>query len=300
MTLKSALEQVNSAILDLQSAEYDTFVRPLKRLNAVLGSAELKGITDDLKSKVDFDEFLQAANKPTGMVGSASLNWPVEREQELGLTICLIEKGANDPDWFRGFAHEYYYGGGKITHDLRKVTSSVLVPFNRDLKAVATEREPQLPTNIPKAPDFQRVFIVHGHDEAPREAVARFVSQIGLKPVILHEQPNKGQTIPEKLLANANVGFAVVLLTPDDLGRAEGEVELRPRARQNVILELGYFIGAIGRERVCALLKNEIEFPSDYFGVVYHKLDDNGGWKQALARELQSAGFEIDWNKVMR
>lgn len=148
--------------------------------------------------------------------------------------------------------------------------------------------------------DHSRVFIVHGHDDASRETVARFIAIMGLQPIILHEQATRGMTIPEKLAANANVGFAVVLLTPDDVGRNREEWELRERARQNVILELGYFLGRIGRERVCALLKGNIEIPTDYLNVGYIRFDDGGGRRQQLARELEGAGYDIDWKKVMR
>jgi predicted nucleotide-binding protein len=84
----------------------------------------------------------------------------------------------------------------------------------------------------------------------------------------------------------------------DDL---QGQVQsAKPRARQNVVLELGYFIGRLGRERVCALTRGDIELPSDFGGVVYEPFDTGGGWRQAIGRELQAVGFEIDWNQVMR
>lgn len=89
------------------------------------------------------------------------------------------------------------------------------------------------------------------------------------------------------------------LLTPDDEGRAKGG-NLEPRARQNVLLELGYFIGCLGRDKVCALKRGSLEIPSDFAGVVWETMDDSGGWKQRLARELDAAGHKIDWNKVMR
>ena len=143
-------------------------------------------------------------------------------------------------------------------------------------------------------------FVVHGHDDAARESVARFLENIGFRAVILHEQPNKGRTIIEKVEAHAEVGFAVVLLTPDDEGRTKGEVDFLPRARQNVLLELGYFVGRLGRERVCALMRGELELPSDFGGVAWVPFDESAAWKTLLGKELQAAGFEIDWNKVMR
>lgn len=300
MSVKDALGDLNSALLDLQAADYDTWDRPLKRMASILGSDDLKPISDELKKCVDFDGFLTAASANTGM-GNDRLDWPTEREKELGLTIQLIERGAGDPEWFMNFAHRYYSASSaKIIATIQKITRSVLIPFNREFSRYAQAKSRRARGKIEEPSDFERVFIVHGHDDGPREMVARFLTNIELEPVILHEQPNRGMTIPEKLIAYGSVGFAVVLLTPDDVGRAKEEPEDKPRARQNVILELGYFVGRLGRERVCALLKGEIDIPSDYLNVAYTELDKGGGWRQELARELQAAGYVIDWNKVMR
>jgi predicted nucleotide-binding protein len=153
--------------------------------------------------------------------------------------------------------------------------------------------------SVPAAASLARkVFIVHGHAGEPREAVARFLDRMDLEPIILHEQANQGNTIIEKFETHADVGFAIVLLTPDDFGGACGGAQ-HPRARQNVILDLGYFIGRLKRGRVCALKAGDIELPSDILGVVWTAYDVGGAWKIALAKELQAAGYEIDWNKVM-
>lgn len=145
------------------------------------------------------------------------------------------------------------------------------------------------------------IFVVHGHDEGAREAVARFIGQIGLEPIILHERPNKGRTLITKFREeSADIGFAVVLMTPDDHGAKADESDAQPRARQNVVFELGFFIGKLGPERVAALVKGNIERPSDFEGVVYIDLDDACGWKLKLTRELEAAGFKIDPAKLMR
>ncbi len=145
----------------------------------------------------------------------------------------------------------------------------------------------------------KEVFVVHGRDEGAREKIARFLERLELKPVVLHEQPNEGRTIIEKFEDFARVGFAVVLLTPDDIGRLQdGTGESRPRARQNVIFEFGYFIGKLGREHVCALVQGDLERPSDYDGVLYIPLDDSDGWKMSLVQELKNAGYDIDANRV--
>ena len=149
--------------------------------------------------------------------------------------------------------------------------------------------------------DSNSVFIVHGHDEAVKTSVARFIEKLGLKAIILHEQPNKGQTIIEKFESNAaGVGFAIVLLTPDDIAAPKDTPdETSLRARQNVIMELGYFCSALGRNKVCVLYKEGVDIPSDYLGVVYTQLDDSEGWHLKLAKEMKEAKLDIDLNDVM-
>lgn len=149
--------------------------------------------------------------------------------------------------------------------------------------------------------DKSKVFIVHGHDNAAKEAVARFVENLHFKAIILHEQVNSGKTIIEKIEANSNVGFAIVLYTPCDLGASqEQKDQLKPRARQNVVFEHGYLIGKIGRKNVCALIKGDIETPTDISGVVYTPMDELGGWKLAVAMEMKSCGYEVDLNNIQR
>ena len=144
-----------------------------------------------------------------------------------------------------------------------------------------------------------KIFVIHGHDEAARETVASFLIKLELEPIILHERPNKGRTIIEKFEDYSDVRFAVVLLTPDDVGAPNAQQDnLNPRARQNVVFEFGYFIGKLGRKRVCALVKGSIEMPSDSDGILYVPLDDNDGWKIKLIKELNAADFNLDANKA--
>ena len=139
--------------------------------------------------------------------------------------------------------------------------------------------------------DSRKVFLVHGHDEAMESQVARFLERLRLTPIILHEQANKGRTIIEKFEKHSSdVGFAVVLLYSDDTGSAKGGTP-SPRARQNVILELGYFIGKLGRDRVCALHAGHVELPSDLHGVVW--VPYSGDWKLKLIQELKAAEIEV-------
>jgi predicted nucleotide-binding protein len=171
-----------------------------------------------------------------------------------------------------------------------------------DIEALVSQLPPPA-AKEPAAPEMarsknRRIFIVHGREDGPREAVARFLEGLGFEAVILNERANQGRAVIEKIEANSDVGFAVVLLTPDDEGALQGEA-LQSRARQNVLLELGYFIGKLGRKRVCTLKVGELEIPSDWRGVIDEPFDASGGWKQVLARELEAADYVIDWNEVM-
>ena len=170
------------------------------------------------------------------------------------------------------------------------------------------EEEAQTPTlssgrereRVATKTDMKEVFVIHGRDNEAKEAVARFLARLDLEPVILHEQPNEGRTIIEKFEEHAQAAFAVVLLTPDDAGALENEKDkLRPRARQNVIFEFGYFIGRLGRKRVCALTKGDLEMPSDYDGVLYVPLDAAGAWRMRLVKELKAAGLNVDANLAL-
>ena len=121
-----------------------------------------------------------------------------------------------------------------------------------------------------------------------------------MKPIILHEQANKGRTIIEKFEKDAREAtFAIVLLTPDDIGYPKGyENKLSPRARQNVIFELGFFIGILGRENVAVLYKEDVEIPSDYSGVIYIKMELNNSWKYELVKEMKESGLDVTADNV--
>jgi predicted nucleotide-binding protein len=164
--------------------------------------------------------------------------------------------------------------------------------------------EPETVTAMPPAPEsgVGQIFIVHGHDDGLKETVARLLARTtGREPVILHEHPDAGKTIIEKFELHASQAvFAVVLLTPDDEGRAARQTDAKPsaRARQNVILELGYFLGRLGRPRVVALYRAGVELPSDLAGILYKQVDDGGAWRVELLKELRAADVEVDMNRV--
>jgi predicted nucleotide-binding protein len=133
-------------------------------------------------------------------------------------------------------------------------------------KALKPLREPEIVSPADMSAKKPRVFIVQGHDEDTREKLAVFLYQLGFDPVILHDQPNKGRTLITKFIEEAsNVGFAVVVMTPDDQGGKVGG-PANFRARQNVVFELGFMIGVLGSNKVVALIKDSVERPSDIDG----------------------------------
>ena len=159
--------------------------------------------------------------------------------------------------------------------------------------------------------DKKKVFIVHGHNDALKVEVARTVEQMGLKAVILHEQEDYGKTIIEKFESNASdVGFAIVLLTADDMGVSKRDIEreniekdfkaeTRARARQNVVYEMGYFIGKLDREHVFELMETGVEKPGDLDGIIYTPVDSEGVWKFKLAKRLDAVGYSVNMKAIL-
>jgi predicted nucleotide-binding protein len=298
MATNDLFVQINNAVLDLQAAHLQSYDRPIRRLAGLLNHAELQAVNEALTENVDLNQFLKdSAETQGGMAGSASLLWPDDMTKTLGLTLMLIRRFGENPEFMVDIGHLYFYSGSSIMAGVQGVIGQIIVPFARDYKTYALSRgntELKIVRSL-----SNKIFIVHGHDEGAREAVARFIMQLGFEPIILHEQASRGRTVIEKVEAHGEVSFAIVLLTPDDEGNAKGGTP-EPRARQNVLLELGYFLGRLGRENVCALKRGQVEIPSDFAGVVWEAMDAGNGWKQSLGRELQAAGHNIDWNKVMR
>ena len=141
--------------------------------------------------------------------------------------------------------------------------------------------------------DARKVFLVHGHDGEVKQTVARFLEKNGLKVIILDEIAAQGRTIIEKFEQHSLVGYAVVLMTPDDATEPPEDGASERRARQNVVFELGFFVGALKRGRVCVIVRGNVEKPSNYWGVEYIPWDDAGGWKLKLLEELKAANLAV-------
>jgi predicted nucleotide-binding protein len=170
--------------------------------------------------------------------------------------------------------------------------------------AISPKNEPmqfKLPNNKisrvrlpPVARNKRKVFIVHGRDNEAKQEVSRFIENLGLDAIILHEQASSGMTIIEKIEKYSNdADFALVLYTACDLGRGvhESKIPAKNRARQNVVFEHGYLMAKLGRKNVCSLVKGDIETPNDISGVVYVELDSHGAWKIEVEKELKACGY---------
>lgn len=173
--------------------------------------------------------------------------------------------------------------------------------------------EQQTPVAVSSEPQVlsQDIFIVHGHNEEMKQAVARTVSQLGLKPIILHEQPNGGKTIIEKFERNAeHINFAIILLSADDLAASVRDLKgvkdedlrqhLEMRARQNVVFEMGYFTGKLGRANVFFLLQDGVSKPGDLDGIVYTAYDAARAWRFELVKELKNAGYKVSADALLQ
>ena len=193
---------------------------------------------------------------------------------------------------------------GSLVHE--EAEALLAQPSSHPPEAPTEQADQAVPTPAgPPAPDVDPVdpsgpiFLVHGHDDGLLHLAVRVLVQgTGRQVIVLHEQANSGQTLLEKFESHAaSAAYAVVLLTADDVGAARGD-ELSPRGRQNVIFELGFFFGKLGRHRVAVLLAPEVEQPSDITGIVYIDLDPAGAWKYQLARELTAAWIEVDLARI--
>lgn len=148
-----------------------------------------------------------------------------------------------------------------------------------------------------KEPDLKKVFVVHGHDNALKQEMARIIEKQGLEAIILSEQVNEGKTIIEKIEENSDVGAAICLFTGDDFGRAKSVDNENLRARQNVVFESGYFMGKLGRKNVIIVADKNLELPSDMQGVVW---SDSSNWKTEVLQGLDKIGYIIDFNKLFK
>ena len=173
-----------------------------------------------------------------------------------------------------------------------ETTKAVFCSYLEEIQSENVEA--LLPNPSPVNSSFKKVFIVHGHNGELKQSVARIIEKQGIEAVILSEQVNQGRTIIEKFEDYSDVSGAICLFSADDIGKAKTETDNKPRARQNVVLETGYFMGKLGRKRIVILADDGVEMPSDLSGVV---CSGTTNWQFEVLRELKTMGYTIDFNK---
>lgn len=212
---------------------------------------------------------------------------------EISPALKLVKDGISSPT----------EGNGPEKFDIAK---SNLI---KALKIVAATLENDVygelkkPKSEAKSPSLSnKIFVVHGHDHGLKTDVERFLHEIGLTPVVLHREADQGATIIEKFEKHSDVGYAFILLTPDEISFTVDQENIEDaqrkteyRARPNVIFEFGYFVGRLGRNRVCCLHKGDVVVPSDLDGLIYKKINDSiDPQAYSIIRELKAAGYQIN------
>jgi len=281
-------DKITFFLQQIQNAEYQTFRSIVVQLFGYL--------VDEIKDNPIYDNFEKRVDKWQ--------NWPHEEESSFSygqwelpdsleetksLSYAIYKDIAmNDKGWVDAFASDLF-GESSLVENFFKLNSTFIGYFAQVLDDIV-RANPEIEEIAPRKVDYKTVFIIHGHDGDLKTKVQLLLMRAGVSNIVLHELPDRGRTIIDKLINETNnAGYAIALLTPDDLTQA-GET----RARQNVILEIGYFLGILGKERLRMIVKGNVEIPSDLHGILYEKHDDHGAWKIKLLKELQAVGIYVD------
>ena len=232
------------------------------------------------------------------------------RNEEI-FTRAFADANNTDLDSYRQTGRSYFFSD--VVEEQKEIITKLvayLQGFIDRIDLIPCDAESAMTEKAKVEASADKVFIVHGHGEFAKITAARTLEQLGLKPIILHEQEDYGNTIIEKFESNAtDIGFAVVLLTADDLGISRKDIEksntenrepkASKRARQNVVFEMGYFMGKLDRAHVFLLLEDGVEKPGDLDGIVYTPIDSEGMWKIKLAKRLKAVGYKVNIDAII-
>ena len=253
---------------------------------------ELEELIEQLPGEYTF------LNDDRKALGSLTMNMKLYAEKIFGKNsdyIQIINNVSFEPEALPASSDDwdYYYVKGKETFE------NILKTMKREIELDMGDL-----TKGKYSPKGNKIFIVHGHNEEMKQSVARFLEHLDLNPIILHEQPDRNRNVLDKLIEESKQAcFAIILLSPDDFGYSvkERDTDRKTRARQNVILELGFFIGKLDKGNVVALYREDKDFdlPSDIVGTLYKKYDSEGAWKREIAKELRAAGIQINTDKFI-
>lgn len=220
---------------------------------------------------------------------------PTNFEDAKSLVFALYKKIAEEGEDGYSLPMNLITSNRNISDSVREFNTLFLGYFEQALEEILNAN-PEIETGKVHKVSGNTVFIIHGHDNAIKTEVQLLLTRAGVFNIVLHEQPDKGRSIIDKLVEESNSSnYAIALLSPDDK-TFEGNL----RARQNVILEIGYFIGRLGKERVRILRKGETEIPSDLSGILYENYDEVGAWKMKLCKELIAVGIYVDIEMIAK
>jgi len=204
--------------------------------------------------------------------------------------------GMEEPSLGEQIADLYKGIDGKI-HRIDSIIERLeLIPLSSILQAASMVNQQSTAQSRSK-----KVFVVHGRDEVAKTNLEVFLHEVGLEPVVLHRQADEGMTIIEKFEKHSDVGYTFILLTPDEVAYLASEEatadEARKkeyRARPNVIFEFGYFVGKLGRSRVCCLYTGDVTLPSDVNGMIYKRYNQSiDEVAYSLSKDLKASGYTI-------
>ena len=275
-----------------------------------LPEAQIRG---QVEEAIAAGEALNDGTRDLAVVRTAFGTWDKRNE-------IVLERAFEKTGWLDSTPKDEYVSAFGLTYPLGpEVAEEVTVEGLLSDVAVKIERLNRLlgildvyggpskeASAQPESNGLATVFVVHGRAEVPRLEVENLIRRATkVEPIVLADQIGGGAvTLIEKLEEHLGTGspaaFAVIIMTGDDLGRLDedGEQE-RPRARQNVVLELGYAMGTLGRRKVAILHEEGLELPSDITGVAYYPLDAPGAWKSRILGELKAAGIAVDADALL-
>ena len=248
-------------------------------------------LKDEVKDNPVYDQYENEGNKWIQWKNEVQwMNWnlPGNISEAKSLAYYLYQSFAENKDEIIDLSTDMF--GKERYEDSIYEFNKTFIEYLGDALRDIINSNPEIDDEEPSKTKGDFIFIVHGHDNDLKREVQLLMQNAGINNVVLHEQVDKGRTIIDKLIEETEkAGYAIALLTPDDLANDGGK-----RARQNVILEIGYFIGKLGKERIRMLVKDDVEIPSDLHGILYERYDLNGAWKIKILKEIQATGIYVD------
>lgn len=281
-------ERIKFLIEQIQISEYTTFKSIVSQL--------FKYLDNEIKDNPVYEKYEKARQKwqqwpesETSSFSRGQWDFPDNLEDAKSLSYDIYKSISENDKSFADNLSFSLFRQNKLGENFYKLNSTFLGYFIQVLEEIINAN-PELEDNSPKTIEGKTVFIIHGHDNELKTEVQLLLKRAGVSNIVLHEQTDRGRTIIDKLIDETkNAGYAIGLLTPDDLTTTGNN-----RARQNVILEIGYFLGYLGKERLRMIVKGEVEIPSDLQGILYEKHHTSGAWKIKLLKELQAVGIYVD------